>query len=393
MSRFLFAFILLVWSCSPSDDPAAAGVVVRDSAGVRIVESRTPEWGGERTLESSPIVQVGSLEGEGPTTFALIADAKFAGPGVIAVTDSRADDVRFFDMSGAPMGIFGGPGEGPNEFGDVGHVYRYPGDSVAAFDFGLSRTLVFPINGGDARAVSALVDGSRAPVLVALEDGSFLAYRRIPIDLSTVQGPVWDTTSVVLIDRSGGGWREVQRLPAGPARGTPREVLAAHSLLVGQPDGFFWMRTDAYEIHDYDSLGHLRSLIRRPVTPQPLSFDDHREYASATVASLRAEGREESARRLERTFLESDFATVRPLFWTGFVDADGRLWVSHWPWPARYASPDKWTVFGPDGRWLGDVQTRDGVMIQDAVGDTVLVQWRDEYDVPYLRLYRLSEPS
>ncbi len=387
MSRLFLALLLVVWGCFPGEDPLATGALVRDSAGVRIVESLTPDWGGERTLESNPIVQIGSLADEGPTNFALIGDAKLAGPGLIAVTDSRADEVRFFNMAGEPLGTFGGPGEGPNEFGDVGRLSRYPGDSVAAFDFGLSRTLIVPTEGGDARAVSALVDGARAPLLAALQDGSFVAYRRIPIDPSSVQGPVWDTTSIVLSDRLGSGWQEVQRLPAGPAPGTPREILAAHSLLVGQPSGFYWMRTDAYEIRDYDSRGQLRSLLRRPVTPAPLSSEDHREYAAATLESLRAEGREDAARRLERTFLESEYAATRPLFWTGFVDADGRLWVSHWPWPARYTSPDRWTVFAPDGRWLGDVQGRDGVMIQDAVGDTVLVQWRDDYDVPYLRLY------
>jgi hypothetical protein len=385
--------LLAVGACSRGEETAPEGVVTWDSAGVRIIESHTSAWGKVRTLGSDPLVEIGSREGSEAAALGLLADAKLLGPGTIAATDSRANEIRLFDVSGEHLHTFGGSGAGPNEFRGIGRVHRYPGDSLAAFDFGLSRTLIVPVGGGDARAVSAIVGDGRAPLLEVLSSGSLLSYRSIPVDPSAAGGTVWDTTAVVLIDRSGDEWREIRRVPDGPAPGTPTRVLAAHSVLVGHPDGFYWARTDRYEIQVFDSLGVLRSLIRRPVEPIPVTPDDQRDYADATLKTLREEGREASARRLERTFQESGYAATRPLFWAGFVDADRRLWISHWPWPARYAPPDRWSVFSPEGRWLGDVQARDGMMIHDARGDTVLVQWRDEYDVPYLRLYRLSGSS
>lgn len=393
LTPFLAVLLLAAGACFSGPDSTPEGFVTSDSAGIRIVESRAAAWGAVRTLGSDPLVQIGSLEGSDPPGFGLLGDAKLIAPGVIAVTDSRANDIRFFDVSGEHLETFGGSGDGPNEFRGIGRLYRYPADSLAAFDFGLSRTLVLPIGDGNARAISAIIDGTRAPVLEVLSSGSLLSYRSIPIDPSAIVGPVWDTTTVVLLDRSGADWREIRRVPGGPAPGTPTEILAARSLLVGHPEGFYWARTDRYEIQVFDSLGVLRSLFRRPVEPTPLTADDEREYATATVSRLREEGREDAARRLERTFLESDFAATRPLFWTGFVDVDQRLWVSEWPWPARYAPPENWSVFSREGRWLGDVRVRDGMMVHDARGDTVLVEWRDAYDVSYLRLFRLSGTS
>jgi hypothetical protein len=393
-ARLVLAVLpLVVGACSRGEESTLEGVVTWDSAGVRIVESHASVWGEARTFGSDPLVEIGSVDGSGAAAFGLLGDAKLLGSGVVAASDSRANEIRLFDVSGEHLRTLGGSGAGPNEFRGVGRLYLYPGDSLAAFDFGLSRTLIVPVGGGDARAVSAIVDNGRAPVLEVLSSGSLLSYRSIPIDPSNAAGPVWDTTAVILIDRSGDGRQEIRRVPAGPAPGTPTRILAAHAVLVGHSEGFYWARTDRYEIQGYDSLGVLRSLIRRPVEPTPVTADDRRAYATATLESLRERGREESARSLERTFLESDYAASRPLFWTGFVDADRRLWMSDWPWPARYAAPDRWSVFSPDGRWLGDVQARDGMMIHDARGDTVLVEWRDEYDVPYLRLYRLSGTS
>lgn len=393
MRSFLSVVLLAAGACTSSGDSMPEGVVTWDSAGVRIVENHTADWEAVRSLEPDPLVQIGSLDGSDPSAFGTLGDAKLLRSDLIAASDSRANEIRLFDVSGSHLRSFGGSGDGPNEFRGIGRLHRFPGDSVLAFDFGLSRSLVVPLEEGDARAISAIVDGVRAPVLEVLASGSLLSYRSIPIDPSSVSGPIWDTTAVVVVDRSGADWREIRRVPDGPAPGTPTEILAPHSVSVGHPEGFYWVRTDRYEIHAFDSLGVLRSLIRRPVEPAALTAGDQREYASATLSRLREEGRDEAARRLEQTFLESDYAATRPLFWTGFVDGDRRLWLSHWPWPARFAPPGKWSVFSSEGRWLGDVRVPDGVMIHDARGDTILAVWRDEYDVPYLRLYRLSETS
>jgi hypothetical protein len=155
-------------------------------------------------------------------------------------------------------------------------------------------------------------------------------------------------------------------------------------------DGFYWARTDRYEISAFDSVGNLKRLTRRAVEPIVLTRSERARYVEGTLAALREDGRDDTALSLAQSFRVAEYAETRPLFWTAFVDLDRRLWVSSWPWPARFRPPTTWSVFSTEGWWLGDVLAPERVFFEDAEGDTVLGSWTDDLGVSYLRLYRLS---
>jgi hypothetical protein len=47
--------------------------------------------------------------------------------------------------------------------------------------------------------------------------------------------------------------------------------------------GFYWARTDRYEVLGHDSLGSVEFVIRRPVEPAVLTEDQKAQYLEASL--------------------------------------------------------------------------------------------------------------
>jgi len=88
----------LVSGCGEEVAPSAATVV--DSAGIRIVTNHTLE-GSSWTLSSEPRVHLGLLDQDGPEQFFRVLDATVLRDGRIAVANSRSQQIRIFDPTGA----------------------------------------------------------------------------------------------------------------------------------------------------------------------------------------------------------------------------------------------------------------------------------------------------
>jgi len=78
-----------------------------------------------------------------------------------------------------------------------------------------------------------------------------------------------------------------------------------------------------------------------------------------------------------------------PYFEAAFVDGEQRLWLAAPSWPAFQSAPRRWSVFSPEGVWLGDLEAPERVWIVDSLGDVVLGIGMDELDVPYVQFHRL----
>jgi hypothetical protein len=70
----------------------------------------------ERLAKARLVLTLGQLEGAPSTVFGAVEDVDAHVPGRFAVLDSRYNEVRVFDSSGAFVESFGRPGRGPNEF-------------------------------------------------------------------------------------------------------------------------------------------------------------------------------------------------------------------------------------------------------------------------------------
>ena len=68
-------------------------------------------------------------------------------------------------------------------------------------------------------------------------------------------------------------------------------------------------------------------------------------------------------------------------------DGEENLWVRH-----QVSASDSvrtWSVFGPTGSWLGEVNIPIGLTVEAIGREEILVVGRDDLDVQYVHLYRL----
>jgi hypothetical protein len=253
-----------------------------DSAGIQIVESHAPAWGGAGTrIEPEPFLRIGQREGEEPYQFGFISGLVLLADGRIAVSDHLAKEGRVFDSTGRHMSTLGGEGEGPGEFRSLIGIWAYRSDSIAAFDQRLYRTTVLSLKTGQGRIVPNPVEGNFV-VFGLLRNGPFLLFnpgqRR---DLAP--GLQWDSTDVVAMTLAGDSSEVVTRLAVlermiGPG-GRRQQLTPFHlSIQAVAEDGFYWATSDTYEIDFYDAAGTRRRIIRRPVEPRSVDESMIAEY-------------------------------------------------------------------------------------------------------------------
>ena len=115
------AALLALAACSETGASAGASVV-RDSAGIAIVESRAAAWrqGEELVLSAEPTLAIGEEGGAPEHEFGDIADARRLSDGRLAVFDRMAGELRLRIRLGLPS---------PTSRGWAG-VHRGHGDTV-----------------------------------------------------------------------------------------------------------------------------------------------------------------------------------------------------------------------------------------------------------------------
>ena len=107
--------------------------MVRDSAGIRIVENTTPLWqeGEEWHLSPEPVVDIGGGDVEENQLF-RVAGALRLSDGRIVVGNGGTHELRFYTGDGAFVRSVGRRSDGPGEFQDLRWVRRLRGDSLIA---------------------------------------------------------------------------------------------------------------------------------------------------------------------------------------------------------------------------------------------------------------------
>lgn len=387
----LLTFVLAV--CGGGTAGQRPGYTITDSAGIRIIESRVPAWGEKgMRIDPEPFLRIGR-EAEGPYQFGTLGFGVLLADGSIAMSEVSSQELRIFDAAGNHVKTLGGPGEGPGEFKGLTCVFEYPGDSIAAFDGRLYRTTIFSLSSGGARTIRNQVAGNYG-VFGLLQGGPFLLFNPGQFNRDLLPGLQWDSTNIVAMDPADGASRVIARLPSRQRNVTPdrqNETLIPEqgTIQAVAPDGFYWATSDRYEIRFYDGRGQLRRIQRRPVQPQLVDDSMIAEYESAMLAMVRRWEGEAAIARYKRSFAEGKFGKYVPLFGGAFVDHDRRLWVAESNWPAFQEPPRGWSVFSPEGGWLGDLEAPPGLRVVDCRGNTVLGIWKDENDVQYIQLHHL----
>lgn len=399
-SRGIAAVLLAVWTAAcGAGERTGARAVVRDSAGIAIVENTSPLWreGEAWRLTDEPVIHIGVVEGDPEYQLHRVAGVVRLDDGRIAVANGGTSDIRFYDPSGRFVSSTGQAGDGPGEFRNLGTFFRL-GDSLVAYDHQLRRVSVFDDRGTFARSFPLEAQGRSGlyPIGV-LGDRTLLVssyvvfmpgeakpgvsrdsvvYFRYDLDRAAVDSIGRFAVNEFLVQANERGM-SVQPLPFGM-----RASRSAHDR------GFFYGTSERYEIGKYSADGALEMLIRRAVAPRRLTSADIDAYREELLAQAGEAGRQE----VERHVAETPFPETMPAFGELRVDVEGNLWVAEFLSPAD-RHPPRWTIFAPDGQMLGTVETPDRFDIHEIGRDYVLGVWIDEFDVQYVRLYGLIKPS
>jgi len=367
--------------------------LTRDSAGVRIVESSTPQWGpGEEwTVEAVPFLDL-TTSGAGPDhEFFRVRNAIRTSEGRIYVANWGTNEIKAFSDTGDFLGVFGGEGEGPGEFRDLWGVAAYRGDSLVAFDYDLGRITIFPLRGETPRIVSLtnlfvrdvlpLTDGSfvarHAWASVALYEGESNVLHREPVPLLrlSAEGSVLDTVAMAA------GYEELM-----VERGAMLPLFGKDSHFAVHEDWIYLGDADQLEYLVIMPSGDLSQIVRVPsfdltVRPEDLGIE--------TEVRLPPDP---SPRALEG-FSELPVPLTRPAYSGLRVDTGGFVWLEEYRslWaPVRTVYPSDWHVFTPEGEWLGTVRIPPRFRVFEIGLDYVLGSHFDDMDVEHVQVLRLT---
>ena len=143
----------------------------------------------------------------------------------------------------------------------------------------------------------------------------------------------------------------------------------------------------AYDISVAELGGrHLR--VRRTVEGRPVSADEAARFVEEYVAGYSEERRADVRSRFEQVTAASHLPTHAGLAF----DSDGNLWVEGYRPPRDTHLLRTWSVFDPDGRWLGDLDLPHGLRVDEIGKDYIAGVERDDVGVEYVRVYRVVKP-
>ena len=376
------------------------GASVRDSAGIRVVESTAPAWaeGEDWRVGTEPVVEIGMVEGPPAYLLDRVAGALRLRDGRIVVANGGSGELRFFAADGSHLSSVGGEGKGPGEYSGISWIEPFRGDSILVYDFvarrlsvlshqgEYARSLGFPIapEGGFPVPTGAFVDGSLAGRVTAVFTAGEMTTgmhdsQATYVRLSGETGALLDSITT-LPDES----RYILAEPTSMSVTTP--LLGPQTYRAVAGDSLFLGYSGSFQINAYGSDGVLRSIIRRVAEPVPVTAD---ELTRLREERLSVSDDPTFRERLGRIYDAMPAPQVRPAFSSLQVDEAGNLWVRSTVLPDE---PELWTVFDDAGRMLGTLQLPDGFRPLHIGEDFLLGLVDDELGVQRVRLYDLQKP-
>jgi len=407
VSSLSMVVVALVTAGCQSDaagrDPLA---VVRDSAGITIVENTSPDDSTNNVWWriEGPEVSIGGIDAEEPYALYRVTDALRLNDGRIAVASSGSDDIRFFDSDGGHVRTSGRTGGGPGEYQNPNALFRGTGDSLLVGDATTRRVSVLDpagqfvrvFNIGEAAVVPRIVgrfaDGSllAAPIVVTpgtTMGGSGDEITRPPFTLVRIDagGAIADTLGefpgaerIMRVEGSAGQITSISILII-PFAKSPTFAVHGDEVHVGAQDG--------PEIRVYGMDGGLRRIVRTGRTPDAITERHLDALFERQLAAMPDELRaERQAAGRNRDLPHGPFV---PPYAEITTDLAGNLWVADYPDPTKPAGG--WTIYDPEGRVLARLIVPERFRPFDIGEDWVLGGELDEFDIDHVRLYRIAK--
>lgn len=370
-----------------------AGVSVRDSAGVRIVESDAGRSAGWR-VDTAAVFTTGWAAG-GPS-FAWPQAGRILPDGGAVVGEFTQGALYRLAPDGSVAATWGRKGEGPGEFESFDAIV-VDGDSILVSDVRLRRitwlsnsgTLLSTarLPGAYTHRASSLVGDGR---LLLVPGGGYSALLE-----PARQAWTFETQPILAVDIERG---QVDTLVVLEhlrrwlgARGAPPGWIRVMGTAGGFPGGFAWARSDRAEVRWYDSAGALTQIARWNEAPEPFTAEYRAWMVGAFEEVWASTGQGEAyVARLRSQMDESLDRHDGPLpYWNALVvDREGTVWTRRYG--PLVAPSNAWRVVTHDGVFGGWVELPGVAEVLDITDDRLLVVLRDEMDVPAVAMLRLT---
>lgn len=369
---------------------------VRDSAGVRIVQSSEPVLSLTASdLLSGPAMSIGVIDGAEPYLLDGVTSAWRAPDGAVVVSVSGASEIRVFGPDGSHRASIGRSGEGPGEFNAYSSMTLFPDadGQMAVSDPFNGRIQLLTVAGG----VDSIIQTRSFPGLTAVgrfDDGSWLAVSPAAQGVGRwrpgqrVRFPL--IYHVVAADWTAA--REVFRVHAQPRVGVEVDgrvrlfpvpltgagtAAAGNTRILSVDDG-------APEVHVRDRRGRLLAVHRW--SPEARSTNDVWDrYAEHALENADAGRRPVLARFLadRSAGVPETLPAVRSIL----VDDRGIVWAERFRLPWEEAAT--FDLIAPDGLWLASLQLPGRVRVLHVGSEALVGLHRDELDVERVVVYPL----
>ncbi len=411
--------LIFATGCSSGEHSGGPGEAfsVRDSAGILIAENSAPQWTPATSwrISQEPFLVIGSRDAESPgADFAGIIDVTGLNNGRIVVADRGSLEIRVFDPSGMLLFSVGGQGEGPSEFVYLDRIGILRGDSIVAYDRVLLKHVVFGPDGSLGRVVRDPPPNwnglTNLRVTGWLRDGSFIVNDE-PRGSDLAPGTTVLERQWHHFDAEGHYVGEIAHLPYERRNEEQNPIAFGPEGTVRiAPAGLWYGFSDACDFLFYGPDG-LEKVFRRDCDRQPISSTDKERFRrqglefayASTIARIPSDQHAHARAQLEATFARRVFADSFPAFASFLPAKDGHLWVEQYGSVEDLLDPQRdlgrglilpdWTVFSPEGRWLGTLTVPSGLNIHEVGDDYVLGVWTDSLDIPYVVLHRIEKPE
>ncbi|MCE2456082.1 MAG: hypothetical protein J4G12_09775 [Gemmatimonadetes bacterium] len=150
--------------------------------------------------------------------------------------------------------------------------------------------------------------------------------------------------------------------------------------------------TSRYEIRAFRDDGTLARIVRREHVLRAPTEEDRKSYIDEQLAMFAANPHlpPEMVEQARKSWESTPLAEAFPAFSRVLSDAAGNLWVREYDFPREGRPAPLWTVFDPDGRVLGFMETPKGLGVVQIGEDYILGHYRDELDVEYVQVWPLE---
>ncbi len=418
--RRLIPVGLCITSVSCGQPPPPNTTLVRDSAGITIVENDAPRWDDASAwrVGSEPALTIGVVDGE-PEYQLFRASRVFAlSDGRIVVANNGTSEVRYYDTSATFLFSLGGRGGGPGEFESMQWALPTNADSVIVFERDGSVS-IFDHQGRFVDVIRLETRIKATPEYVGrFTTGDYLTMRQPELSvqeyLEQPMGERRESLEALSHDHTGIVQGTLQVFPHRsihtqmrdiPGTGARKPIqlpvwFAPSTAVVAFADSFYLGTGDTYEISLFDSRGVLHRIVRRQHEPRAVTqadIDRGIEYYRGAWGEEPKGGGEYVHAQLE--WMADTPANERfPPYGRDFlVDAEQNLWVERFEPQGWYEDgvrgfPMRFDVFESSGRFLGAVEMPDNFRPTDIGHDYVLGLSEDDLEVQYALKYQLVKP-